>query len=530
MNLLEKVSIVVTPTGYKAGTLYGAIPSNGDADMDVTRATASTRVDENGLVKYAVGDELVTDGDFPLPNTAWSLGSGWTISDGKAHCDITSSVAFTQPITLVIDSIYFIEFTISNLVVGGFQIQFAGDVIGSGSANGTFSFLKTATNVNETLYCYGLNTSEFSVTNISVKEVTNVPRIDYTGGGCPHVLLEPQSTNQVTYSEDFSQGYWTKSKASIVSNATTSPDGTVNASKLVENTQTGNHYTLINPVYTTSSINNVITLSAFAKKDVRDINLESYASGGGENPKVNFDLTNGTASLVSGTATFSIESFDEDWYRCSITYTVSQSSSDVQMYLFLLNGDNTSYTGDGTSGVYIWGAQFEVLSYATSIIPTDGSTVTRNQDLLTRDSISSLLGQTEGTVFLQVGQIYNNGSTSPTKWFFEVIKDANNSFGISSGGANEAVTLRFVTFIGGVASTDAEPGGFSNSKIAIKYNASEFKLFQNGVLEATISKNIGGYNEVEFMGGGADDLMMELKQFMAFDTVLTDAELVILTS
>ena len=57
------------------------------ADMDVTRATAATRVDENGLVNYAevLGGEEVTDGNFPTPNTAWDVFNGATVSGGKAN-------------------------------------------------------------------------------------------------------------------------------------------------------------------------------------------------------------------------------------------------------------------------------------------------------------------------------------------------------------------------------------------------------------------------------------------------------------
>ena len=54
--------------------------------------------------------------------------------------------------------------------------------------------------------------------------------------GCPRLLLEPQRTNLVTYSEDFSNAYWSKSRASVVLNSTISPDGSLNASKLVEDT------------------------------------------------------------------------------------------------------------------------------------------------------------------------------------------------------------------------------------------------------------------------------------------------------
>ena len=75
MSLLDDVSIVVTPNGYKAGELYAVIPSDGAADMDVTRGTAATRVDENGLVNYAevIGGEEVTNGSFTTDLSGWTL-------------------------------------------------------------------------------------------------------------------------------------------------------------------------------------------------------------------------------------------------------------------------------------------------------------------------------------------------------------------------------------------------------------------------------------------------------------------------
>ena len=93
MSLLDDVSIVVTPNGYKAGELYAVIPSDGTADMDVTRATAATRVDENGLVNYAeiVSDtEEVTNGDF-ANDSDWTKGTGWTISGGTANANTSGS-------------------------------------------------------------------------------------------------------------------------------------------------------------------------------------------------------------------------------------------------------------------------------------------------------------------------------------------------------------------------------------------------------------------------------------------------------
>ena len=74
MTLLSEASFLVTPNGYKEDKLYAAIPTNGNGDMTVTRATTATRVDENGLVNYAevLGSELVTNGDFANGTTNWT--------------------------------------------------------------------------------------------------------------------------------------------------------------------------------------------------------------------------------------------------------------------------------------------------------------------------------------------------------------------------------------------------------------------------------------------------------------------------
>jgi hypothetical protein len=306
----------------------------------------------------------------------------------------------------------------------------------------------------------------------------DVPRLDYRGTGgsllkCPVLLLEPLRTNLVKQSEDFSNAYWTKSGSSITSNVVISPDGTLSADKLVEDTSTGSHYAFISSVFTTSSINNTITLSVFAKKGGRDINLESYASGGGENPKVNFDLTNVTASLVAGTATFSIESFGADWYRCSITYTVSQSGSNVQAYIILLNGINVDYTGDGTSGVYIWGAQLEQGSYATSYIPTSGSTKTRFRDIANGAGDASTFNDSEGVLMMEISALSDDGTS--------------RRISLSDGSISNRVSLEFdettntlklfinssVLIANGITLTNS-------TKIIAKYKANDYALWVNG--------------------------------------------------
>jgi hypothetical protein len=221
---------------------------------------------------------------------------------------------------------------------------------------------------------------------------SNVPRLDYTNGSCPSILVEPQRTNLFTYSNTFTDASWNLEDATISANVAISPDGTQNASKLVSNANNTDH-----TIY-----KNVLTLvdrtfSCYVKADGYNYvflgNNNGLASNG-----VFFNLTNGTISQNTSTFTASIKSAGNGWYRCEI----SQSLWLLPYAMICLSNNGTSFTfaGNGTSGVLIYGAQNEAGSYATSYIKTEATTVTRNADLINKTGISSLIGQTEGTIFV----------------------------------------------------------------------------------------------------------------------------------
>ena len=205
MSLLDDVSIVVTPNGYKAGELYAVIPSDGAADMDVTRATAATRVDENGLVNYA---ELIGGEDLDISSGSPVFPSDWSSATANSvnFLGSSSAVSYYEDVAtgMILGKTYRLELTISGYSgtgTTGFSNQG-----GTGSLGGVYS-LNTDGIISILFISDGLNLRMFSrstvtnvvFSNVSVKEVIrdNVPRIDYTGGGCPHILAEPQRTNIV---------------------------------------------------------------------------------------------------------------------------------------------------------------------------------------------------------------------------------------------------------------------------------------------------------------------------------------------
>lgn len=236
MSLLDTASLIVTPNGYKAGTLYSVIPNTTLGDLDVTRATTATRVNSSGLIE---------------------------------------SVA------------------------------------------------------------------------------SNVPRLDYTNGSCPSILVEPQRTNLNLYSEDLTNAWYNKFNSSISANATTAPDGATTADKIIEDTSNGFHY-----IETTNSLVNssTYTVSAFLKKGERTFGFIGVYTF--ETKQIRVNLTTGVIENTVGTwISASIEDYGNGWYRVIGTFSAGSTT-----YFFTgsaLNATTVSYTGDGTSGIYIWGVQLE---------------------------------------------------------------------------------------------------------------------------------------------------------------------------
>ena len=230
---------------------------------------------------------------------------------------------------------------------------------------------------------------------------TGVPRLDYSNGSCPSLLLEPQSTNLITYPLSFDNSYWTKSGATVAGGfSAPSVDNPTSAYKLVEDTSNGSHqctFTLTSGY----SIGDSLTFSFYVKKSERNsIIIYSQQLGKG----VNFNLQNGSfgsdAFNNGYPENYESELVSENWYRISISGEVVSVVASSRIYLTTTDNNN-SYQGDGTSGVYIFGAQMEKQPYATSLMlpSTEGSTVTRVADtasLVLPSGITSIIETIDG--------------------------------------------------------------------------------------------------------------------------------------
>jgi len=198
------------------------------------------------------------------------------------------------------------------------------------------------------------------------------PRFEKEG-----LLLEGSSTNLLKWSEDFTQSVWFKINASIETNATTAPDGSNTASKLVETTEEGFHV-IGQAVAVTEG--EVYAGSVFLKAGER-----IYAQVGFHNSsgvyvgQIKVNLSDGSYSVVKGWG--KVQKLANGWYRVMVVGTADDTRLVFKVLLGNTSWSDQQYTGDGTSGIYIWGAQLEAKPFPTSYIPTQDSAVTRSADI-----------------------------------------------------------------------------------------------------------------------------------------------------
>ena len=232
----------------------------------------------------------------------------------------------------------------------------------------------------------------------------NAPRFDYNPSTLQAngLLIEESRTNLLLYSEQFDNAAWVKGVNSFITpNVITAPDGTTTADKFVEAATTAQH--LMYQSYATTS-GTVYTYSVYAKAAEWTFFRMQLGGAGGVGL---FDLSAITATTASGALSASIQPVGNGWFRCSLTAT---SNGDSKNFIYK---QQATYTGDGTSGIYLWGAQLEAGSFATSYIPTVASQVTRAADVavMTGTNFSSWYNQTEGTVYAE-GDYGRNGVTA----------------------------------------------------------------------------------------------------------------------
>jgi hypothetical protein len=336
----------------------------------------------------------------------------------------------------------------------------------------------------------------------------NYPLIDGVVSGCPSLLLEPERTNNVLYSQEVNNDYWIKSNCIITPNTHISPDGTLNADTLTSSA--GNAV-----LYRTSVITG--SLSFFAK----DINLTTgnFVISVDTIGSANWDKNGNLVSVSGGTASNGVD-YGNGWFRFSYNVT---------------SGSVVNYgisNGSGNESILVFGLQNEPSAlYSTSYIPTTTTTATRSAETCNNAGDANTFNDSEGVLFAEISGLAETN-------LFEAISVNDNSLSdrIFIGYFSDDLYITVVD--GGQAKYDVNtPINIKqNNKIAVKYKAQDFSFYLNG-FEINSSSGINGGTTPSGLanlsfdrGDGVENFYGNTKQIQYFPTALNDSDLETLTS
>ncbi len=182
--------------------------------------------------------------------------------------------------------------------------------------------------------------------------------------------------NLLLQSQTFNNIYWAQNNSTITADATTAPDGTSTADEMFETATTAVHRIAVDPAIT-SLTSTAYTLSVFAKENTRNWVALNLIRTAASNHRAWFDLNTGVVGTTDAGVTASITAVGNGWYRCSITKTTNAAETSMGVAIQIANADNTSsYAGDITKSVFLWGAQLEQRSSVTSYTATTTQAIT----------------------------------------------------------------------------------------------------------------------------------------------------------
>jgi hypothetical protein len=585
----DQASLVMVPSGYKAGKVYSQKPLSTDGELSFSRASNATRVNSSGLVERVRTNDILYSQDFSNWSAAsCSVSTNTTANplDGAVNADtitftggttnkyVIQSFSFngnyTASVYLKAGTNQFVQFLLGSdaavyvnfdLVNGTRSGAFgsSADIVSVGngwyrcsmsftSTIGTHVFISAVDSLSAfrfntttstgTLFAFGyqLETGDIATdyiattsTAVSVGPVSGLPRLDYSGGAsCPSLLLEPQRTNLVTFSESFDNAGWYKANnIAVTANAGISPDGYTNADLLY-----GASSGTISSVQINLGAASVATYtnSIFVKYSGKQwfYILEMSGNGGGNF----FDIQNGVLGAQNyGSGAF-ITSYGNGWYR--IGFSQALTSGNVYAIYGVSNGNNTYVnTASGTDGALIYGAQAEPnASYATSYIgPTLSSAVTRVADYALKvPSISGLYGATATTFFLDFVKKEN-----ALGW---TITGGNGSqlFSLCQFDASNPTKPRIV-FDDGV-DTGGTLSAISNGrhKIAVSYATNDTRIYIDGTLVLTDTSctyyqmDRIAFNATAWTGYTNNTNAFAVNQFLLIPSATSNADLATLTA
>ena len=573
MSIYDKSSLVLIPSGTKTGKVYSQVPVSGDGDFTFTRSSAATRVNASGNIEKETQNLFLQSNQF---DTTWSLvntsvASGQLGYDGSSdawlftalatsNCQVRQTISGSgvQSISIyakantsnflginaIVGSTNAIAYfdlssgavgTINSAVIdaniesvgGGWyrcslvysdtntQMRFfLSDADGSASVtNGNSIYIQNAQLEQ------GLVARDYIETTTTAVEggiTDNVPRLDYTDSSCPALLLEPQRTNLLPNSEYIGSSDWDKNGfgtgvAPILTFGEESPEGLNNAYEITFNTGAG-----------TSSGNQSNISEGIGGQAAGDYTLSFWAKVSSGTDKI---IARGAGGYLYTTCNLTTE-----WQRFEITENLATAGTlyaDIGLRRGLANEPlNSSVT------CQIYGIQMEAGSYATSYIPTYGSSVTRVVEATEKTGISDLIGQTEGTLFVE----FEYNSTKDHYWPIVTLMGSSTAELIEIYGGPNSNSMALVMIDNGSNQFSVNtPLSFGAHKVAIAYAENNTAAYVDGVLLGSVDTSctipaltqmaIGKFSYTSSYAYGDS-----IKQTLLFKTRLSNEELADLTT
>jgi hypothetical protein len=552
-SFFDEASLVMIPSGYKNQKVYSVKPLDGSGDLTFSRASNATRVASNGLIEKVRTNLILQSNSF---DTTWA-NSNSTETSGQAGYDgtnnawlltksvdsglISQNTSSTTNSTFSVyakaaDSNYILILSLGgsacyfDLVNGTVSSGTGGSIesIGNGwyrcsvfsssavtqqriypAENGSVSAATGSVLIQNAMMEAGDIATDYIPTTtaaVSVGPVSGLPRLDYLNSSCPRLLLEPQRTNLIPSSENITAASIQKLASGtgaapvVTANQGTSPDGYVNADRVVFDIAGGT---------TASDVSRL-----FFTDGATPINASVYVKSSNGSSVYNMFLRCGNTTkqiIVTG-----------QWQR----FDVTEPSSGANWQLGL-QGD---YDNSSSASVLVWGAQLEAGAYATSYIPTLSTSVTRVADAASKTGISSLIGQTEGTLFfefniLALGQqigIITSVAGNEVNRLQVYVNDAGR-IGLYRGDASVNI----------LSPTSPLYTVGSTVKIAAAYKLNDFVLYVNGVqvgsdTSGTIPPTPSVFYLSQYVDGSASSGAHS--QALIFKTRLSNSDLATLTT
>jgi len=381
------------------------------------------------LRPVSYGTELVTNGTFDTDLTGWTLSNSPAWVSGRVELSRNGGIDIVrQSFATTIGAVYKVTAdvtgTIGKLGIGVSSLD--DSILNAGAlVNTSVDRLFVATTNTTWIYLITEVNGTSSWDNVSVKEVlfdqgdltlfnhpAGIPRIEYDADGNRlGLLIEESRTNLVTYSEDFEATGWGSARVSLLENASSAPDGQSTAYLVTEDSTAANTHDVRTPFISLTN-GTSYTFSIYAKpSESSPVNVIALRIAYSSTDIAYFNISTGAVVSEGSDATGTIVDAGDGWYRCSVTSSNVDTGSQYST-VFLTDGTNISYSGDGTSGIYIYGAQFEAGSFPTSYIPTSGATATRAADVASIPVSEFGYNQSEGTVFVDINTPLSTGETN----------------------------------------------------------------------------------------------------------------------